>query len=57
MHIVIIEDEDSNIEDVVTFCSDFCARTHPEYMGWYGAQEASPGDVCARCGEELYLPD
>ena len=55
MHIVIIEDEHGNTEDVVTFCSDSCARTHPAYAGWHGAHEASPGDVCESCGEELWI--
>lgn len=53
MHIVIHTDADGDTTDVSTYCTDSCARTDPDYAGWYGAQEPSPDDVCAACGAPI----
>ena len=53
MHIVIHTDTDGDTTDVSTYCTDSCARTNPDYAGWYGAQEPGPDDVCAACGAPI----
>ena len=53
MHIVIHTDGNDETTDISTYCTDTCARTNPQYAGWYGAQDPGPYDVCAACGEPL----
>ena len=59
-HIILIDQEDQiedviifSSEDVIIFCSDFCAQTHPNYEGWYGCAEQMAPQWCESCGEKI----
>lgn len=50
-HFVIIEDTQGDLEDLLTYCSDFCAKTSAHYAGWFGCMEASFDTDCPNCGK------
>lgn len=57
IHIVSKEDEEGNIYEYGYYCSDLCAKTDPDYAGWYGAVELSDPLMttmpCEACGHEM----
>lgn len=52
MHLHSIEDENGELIDAVTLCSDACNRDYAggEYAGWSGAHESEFTTYCAACG-------
>jgi hypothetical protein len=55
-HAVYLKDKTFNdVIDALWFCSDFCARQHPDYDGWNGCLENYTQPFCQNdaCGEKL----
>jgi hypothetical protein len=52
-HLVFIEDERGDVVDYEVYCSDWCARTSPNWDGWNGCHEIETSTVCASCGTEI----
>lgn len=52
MHQHYIEDEDGQLIDVVSLCSDACHRDYAgeDCAGWNGCHEAEFTTFCAQCG-------
>lgn len=53
---VFIKDESGEDVDAEFFCSDFHAKTHKDYAGWYGCVELDFGQKCSAegCAEQLH---
>lgn len=50
-HYVLIETADGELEDLLTYCSDSCAKTSELYAGWNGCHELEFDSLCDNCGE------
>ena len=54
MHLTYMEDGSGDVMDVAYFCSDYCARSCPNYNGWNGCNEGPDYYVeCEQCGTVL----
>jgi hypothetical protein len=53
---VLIEDTKGDLVEAEYFCSDFHAKSHSSYAGWYGCVELDFGQVCSAegCSEQLH---
>jgi hypothetical protein len=51
-HLVFIEDDKGDVIDHIVYCSDFCAKSHPDYAGWNGCHEIPFGERC-HCGQAV----
>ena len=52
-NIVLKEDLNGDTVDVSYYCTDYCAKTDPDYAGWYGCVEAGRQERCNYCEGEL----
>lgn len=53
MNVVLIFDEDDQVVDIHTYCSDFCAQRDVAYDGWYGCVENEQKTSCLTCGKQI----
>lgn len=53
-HLITIENTQGDIVDAIYYCSDGCARTHPNWAGWNGCHEIHDSPQwCGNCGVAL----
>jgi hypothetical protein len=50
VHLVSVEDDKGDIWDYNVYCSDYCARSDANYVGWNGGWEWESEPTCTNCG-------
>lgn len=49
-HVTFIEDAKGDIVDATYYCSDWCAKSDPNYEGWYGCVRPGTTQKCSAEG-------
>lgn len=56
-NIVPVTDKVGDVVDYNYYCSDTCAKSDPNYAGWFGCVENYTTPFCQKCLTALYWID
>jgi hypothetical protein len=56
-NIVPVTDKVGDVVDYNYYCSDTCAKSDPNYAGWFGCVDNYTTPFCQKCLTALYWTD